>query len=317
LRERLYIFGLILAAGGLLILGLDEYPSSVILNWSLAFGATTAVAVLVVSLYRVQQELQQSRHELSVKEAEIRFAREVQEALFPRSLPENSGLEFSAICRPAQGISGDYYDILETRNSRIIFALADVSGKGISAAITMANVQALLRTHAQTTDSLQEVCSRLNNHLYDFTESSRFATCFIAQWFPQNRRLEYVNAGHLAPVLDGFREEPDFLVGGPPLGMFQGIEYKCGHVELKPDDVLMVYSDGLSEAENERNIAFGVERIREIVALYRDRTPLEIQSKILDNVRKWRPQEPEDDITILVVKVKDPGSGRNNSGSDR
>ena len=111
-----------------------------------------------MSLYRVQLELQSSRRQLARKEAELSFALEVQQALFPRHLPESNGLEFAAVCIPARGISGDYYDVVQFPDGRLVFAIADISGKGISAAILMANVQALLRTLSETGNPPAEVC---------------------------------------------------------------------------------------------------------------------------------------------------------------
>jgi sigma-B regulation protein RsbU (phosphoserine phosphatase) len=180
-----------------------------------------------------------------------------------------------------------------------------VSGKGISAAILMANMQALLRTHVISTTSLPQVCERLNNHLFDFTEPARFTTCFLAQWFPDRKILEFVNAGHQVPVLDGFRQEPDFLKGGPPLGLFKGIEFDSGSVHLKQDDVLVLYSDGVTEAQNERDLEMGLERLREVITLNREFSPAEIQTRILERTRKWIGAEPHDDVTLMIVKVED------------
>src|SRR5204862_6154762 len=133
-------------------------------------------AVLLVALYRVQLELKSSRHQLARKEAELSFALEVQQALFPRQLPDQHGLEFSGICIPARGISGDYYDVMQLPDGRLVFAIADISGKGISAAILMANLQAVLRTLAAANLSPCEICSRLNLHLLQVTDESKFAT---------------------------------------------------------------------------------------------------------------------------------------------
>src|SRR5262249_45414488 len=131
-RETLYLIAFLVGAAVLLFLGRDLVQGSAFVTWGLTFAGSTGVAVLIASLYRVRIELQASRHQLARKDAELSFALEVQRALFPRQLPEEGGLEFSAICIPAHGISGDYYDVMRLPDGRLVFAIADISGKGIS-----------------------------------------------------------------------------------------------------------------------------------------------------------------------------------------
>jgi sigma-B regulation protein RsbU (phosphoserine phosphatase) len=290
-------------AGFLLYVGRDQLPSATFLSWAMTFGAAMGMGVVVVSFYRVKLELKRSRHELARKDAELNFAREVQRALFPTKLPKDSGLSFAAICIPAQGISGDYYDVLECEDGRTLFALADISGKGISAAILMANLQAVLRTVAKDTSSLTEVCTRLNDHLYQVTEPSKFATFFVGQWIPSSARLEYVNAGHQIPVLVGPNENGTLSQGGPPLGMFPQVVYKCGWVTLKETDLLVVYSDGVTEARSASGLEFGEHRLRELVTAHAGEVVDEIQSRILEALGRWSGRELEDDMTIVIVKV--------------
>jgi sigma-B regulation protein RsbU (phosphoserine phosphatase) len=299
---------LVLGVIGLLFLGRDQLPGSTLLVWVMAFGGTTAVAVLLVSLYRVQVELRESRHELARKEAELSFALEVQTALFPKELPKSSGLSFSAVCIPAQGISGDFYDIFECPDGRVVVAVADVSGKGVSAAILMANLQAQLRVHTKQNSSLSEVFKTLNEDLYAVTESSRFATAFLAQWDPSRQRLNYVNAGHSSPVLLSSQENGMLDRGGTPLGMFPGIQYDCGEVNLQPSDIVVLYSDGITEAACADGEEFGLERLTELVEGARDRPVGEIRDMILAAVRQWVGNELElhDDMTLVIFEVEEP-----------
>jgi serine phosphatase RsbU (regulator of sigma subunit) len=187
MRDKAYLVGFLLVAGFLLFLGRDLIQSSVMIAWGVTFGGTTVVAVLLVALYRFRLQLQASRLEIARTEAELSFALKVQQALFPRSFPQGYGLEFSATCIPARGISGDYYDVLEMADGRLVCAIADISGKGISAAILMANLQALLRVVASTCSSPGEICGKINYHLHQVTDSSRFATFFYADWNPASR----------------------------------------------------------------------------------------------------------------------------------
>jgi sigma-B regulation protein RsbU (phosphoserine phosphatase) len=302
-RDKVYLVGFVVGAGLLLFLGRGLVQGSALATWGLTFGATTLVAVLLVSLYRVQLELQASRRQLARKEAELSFALEVQQALFPHHLPENSGLEFSAVCIPARGISGDYYDVMQFPDGRLVFAIADISGKGISAAILMANVQALLRTLSETGNPPAEVCKRLNDHLHQVTDASKFATFFYGEWNAAERRLRYVNAGHYAPVVLGSFVGRRLSEGGFPLGMFPGAEFQTGEVTLQPGDLLALYSDGLTEATSNDGEDFGDTRLQSAIEELSDRPLAEIQAGVLAAVRKWAGDELEDDMTLLMVRA--------------
>lgn len=306
MRDKIYLISFLLGAGLLLFLGRNLLQGSALLTWSLTFGGTTAVAVLGVLLYRLQLQLQASRRELARKEAELSIALEVQRALFPRRLPQGGGLEFSAVCIPAGGISGDYYDVIQLPDGRLIFAIADISGKGISAAIIMANLQAVLRFLAPTGQAPSEVCRKLNQHLHQVTDASKFATFFYAEWRPAERRLSYVNAGHNAPLLLGNGRRLRLDQGGMPLGMFPMSEFKAGEVFLEPEEILVLYSDGITEAARADGEEFGDSRL-ELLVEANSRKPLrEIQQLIVDRVHEWVPKEQEDDMTLVLVKATNP-----------
>jgi phosphoserine phosphatase RsbU/P len=302
-RDKIYLAGFLVGAGLLLFLGRGLVQGSALATWGLTFGATTAVAVLLVTLYRVQLELQSSRRQLARKEAELSFALEVQRALFPRHLPVGNGLEFGAVCIPARGISGDYYDVMQFPDGRLVFAIADISGKGISAAILMANVQALLRTLSETGIPPAEVCKRLNHHLHQVTDESKYATFFYAEWNTAERRLSYVNAGHYAPVLLGSLGGRQLDEGGFPLGLFPGAEFQTGEVSLQPGDLLALYSDGLTEAASKNGEEFGEQRLQAEIEKRSGETLAEIQAGVLEAVRKWAGDELEDDMTLLMVRA--------------
>jgi sigma-B regulation protein RsbU (phosphoserine phosphatase) len=312
-RDKLYLASFLLGAGLLLFAGRDLIQGSVIATWGLTFGGATAVAVLGAALYRVRLELQASRRQLARKEAELTFAREVQRALFPRRLPADRGLEFSGICIPARGISGDYYDVMQLADGRLVFAIADISGKGISAAILMANMQAVLRTLAESNLSPCEVCSRLNYHLIQVTDESKFATFFYAEWNPGSRILRYINAGHHAPILLGASRGQLLSEGGFPLGLFPNAEFQAAEVELRPRDLLVLYSDGITEASSKSGEEFGDSRLEEVIAKYRDSALIEIQRHVMEAVRAWSGNEPEDDMTLLIVRAKGIEEGKDES----
>lgn len=305
MRQGLYWFGGLLAAGSLLYLGRDHLQGSLLLTWTLAFAGTTAVGVLLASLYRVQTELRASRRELQRKTAELGFAYEVQRALFPKRFPTGRGVEFAAACVPARGIGGDYYDVLELSEERLGVAVADISGKGISAAILMANLQALLRTLAASSRSPAELGTRLNRHLYDTTDGAMFATFFYAEWRAGERQLRYVNAGHNPPLLlraNGCRRLDE---AGVPLGLFPEAELPVGEATLGAGDLLVLYSDGVTERGAHAGDEFGDRRLEQLVADHRHAPLGQIQTRVLSAVESWSGGEIEDDVTLLLVRATD------------
>jgi sigma-B regulation protein RsbU (phosphoserine phosphatase) len=303
MRDKLYLAGFLLIAGLLLFLGRDTIRSSVVVTWGITFGGTTMAAVLLAVLYRFRLELRASRHELARKEAELSFALKVQQALFPREFPEGFGLEFSAVCIPARGISGDYYDVLPLPDGRLVLAIADISGKGISAAILMANLQALLRVVAPTASSPADACRKLNHHLHQVTDASRFATFFYAEWTAAERRLRYVNAGHNPPLVLGPSRGLSLDRGGIPLGIMPHYEYETGEVFLQRNDLLILYSDGITEAGLAEGEEFGEHRLQALVQEVQHKTVAEIRQRVIDAVRVWAGKDPEDDMTLVVVRM--------------
>jgi phosphoserine phosphatase RsbU/P len=303
MRDKIYLAGFLLASGVLLYAGRGLLARSALVTWSLTFAGTTAAAVLGMALYQVQHELLASRRELARKEAELNFAREVQQALFPRQFPADSGLEFSAVCVPAAGISGDYYDIVELRDGRLAFAVADVSGKGLSAALLMSNVHAGLHLLVEAGHSPAELCGQLNRHLCRFTEAHRFATLFYGEWERAGRRLTYVNAGHAAPIVEGARGRQRLECGGLPIGLDPNSEFQAGTIALEPGDLVVLYSDGITEAGVLEAEPFGESRLEALIAAHRHKPLGEIQREVLAAVRGWSGREPEDDVTLLLVRA--------------
>ncbi len=302
--------GFLLGAGALLYFGRGLLTQYALVTWGLTFAGTTAVGVLGMALYQVQHQLRASRRELARKEAELNFAREVQRALFPRQFPVDSGLEFAAVCVPAAGISGDYYDVLKLDSGRLVFALADVSGKGLSAAILMSNVHAGVRILVESGNPPAELCAQLNRHLCRFTESQRFATLFYGEWDYAERRLTYVNAGHTTPILAGSGDGCRRLdCGGVPIGLFADSTFCSGTVTLDPGDLVVLYSDGITEAGMIADEPFGEARLASLVAAHRHRPLADIQQTVLDAVYKWSGREPEDDMTLLLIRAAEPAQG--------
>lgn len=275
---------------------------SALLTEVLTFGASTSAGVLGLLLYRLRLQLKASHKELARKEAEISIAQEVQRALFPRHFPYGAGLEFAAVCIPAGGISGDFYDALQLPDGRQVFAIADISGKGISAALIMANLQALLRVLANSSPEPGQVCRQLNNHLHQVTDASKFATFFYAIWDPRSRHLTYVNAGHNAPFLLGNHRRQRLDAGGTPLGMFPNAQFQTGEIFFHPGELLVLYSDGVTEAANAKGEEFGEQRLESLVSAHCGRPLPEIQQIVLDAVQEWAGNQLDDDLTLVLVR---------------
>lgn len=316
MRERFYLAGFVLVSAVLIYLGRDLLQSSLVVTGALTFGGVTAASVLMLLLYRVKLELQDSRNELARKESELNLAREVQRALFPASLPSGRGLEYHGVCIPARGISGDYYDAFELSGGRQAFAIADISGKGISAALLMANLQALLRTEVYTDSSPGELARRLNRRFHQVSPPVSFATFFYGQWDPAKRLLSYVNAGHNLPVLFRNGDTRQLEEGGVPLGIFSDADYQRGELLLEPDDLLLLYSDGVTEACPKSHEEFGCDRLVEVVQRHRQRPAPELAEQILDSVRRWAGDELQDDQTLLLVQVVESGNSKGDRDDD-
>jgi sigma-B regulation protein RsbU (phosphoserine phosphatase) len=236
---------------------------------------------------------------------EIEIAREVQEGLFPQRWPEVPGLRYAGHCRPARGVGGDYYDFLEL-DGGLAFAIGDVSGKGIPAALLMASLQASLRAQALSSPTdLGRLMSRLNALLYDTSPANRYATLFFAHYEPAQRALRYVNAGHNEPALlrgDGSVEK--LRVGGPVVGLLPAATFEQASVTLRPGDVLLGYTDGVSEAMNAADEEWGEERMiavgRECVGL----APDEVVKRVLAAADSFVAGAPQhDDMTLMVIQA--------------
>jgi len=276
---------------------------------------------------------------------ELVMAAEVQRHLFPADGLENNALEIYGTCLPALGVGGDYYDYFELDDRHTGIAIADVAGKGIAAALLMSTVQASLRCQLISEDrSLADVVSLMNHLLQRSTGDGGYATFFLAEFDKATRGLTYVNAGHNPPMLvrgglasqreaeealhvsgasrslsnraDGTRagfavsqaEEPVvrlLTIGGPIIGTFLNEPYEQEIIQLQRDDILVIYTDGVTEALNPAGVEFGEERLRSILVESLRLSARESARKVIAKVLEWQGQAPQhDDITLIVVKVK-------------
>ena len=242
-------------------------------------------------------------------ENEISIAREVQNQLFPSTLPSVPGVEIEAICKAARSVSGDYYDFIQLSPTHIAIAIADISGKGISAALLMASLQAALRSQMLVEGSeclsMVELVSRLNKHLVRNTGDDRFATFFIAIYDSATRTLRYTNAGHLPAFLicNGTSERLD--MGGMVLGVVEDYVYEEGSLTVDPDALLIGYSDGLIEPENVYGEEFGIRRLEEAAVRVQGAAPLMVAESLMAAAEEWAgTPEQADDMTVIVARLR-------------
>ena len=242
-------------------------------------------------------------------ENEISIAREVQNQLFPQRVPLVPGLEIEAICKAARMVSGDYYDFIQLSPTKVAIAIADISGKGISAALLMASLQAALRSQllAPGSDTLStaELVARLNRHLVRNTADDRFATFFIGVYDSETRLLRYTNAGHL-PSFCLCGDHAFYLdKGGMVLGVFEDYEFVEGTETVPPNAILIGYSDGLVEPENVYGEEFGITRLRDAAMRLNGSTPRTIALGMMQAVEDWAgTPEQADDMTVIVARMR-------------
>jgi len=241
---------------------------------------------------------------------EIEIAREVQERLFPQRLPEIAGLDYFGRCRTALGVGGDYYDFLALPEGKLGVALGDVSGKGIAAALTMASLQASLRADAMRAgNDIAGLITRVNAMLYDASTEDRYATLFYAQYDPATRRLSYVNAGHCPPILlrstaNHAAVERLDQAGGTVVGLLPECAYEQAEVSLCPGDLLVIYTDGFSEAMNPNLEEWGEERLIHAIASCAGLPAKDAISKIMQAADAFASGAPQsDDMTLVILRA--------------
>lgn len=241
---------------------------------------------------------------------EVEIAREVQERLFPQSLPPVAGVEYSGACRPALGVGGDYYDFLALPGGHLGIAIGDVSGKGIGAALMMASLQASLRGEAtRAPENLAALVANVNHLVYEASSSNRYATFFYAQYDPETRQLTYVNAGHNPPMLF-HRTGNDWEVkrleaGGTVVGLLETFPYEQASLRIAPGDILIAFTDGISEAMNRADEEWGEGRMIDTIKQCGGLTPPEIITKIMHAADAFvAGAKQHDDMTLVVVCAK-------------
>lgn len=237
--------------------------------------------------------------------AEIAIARDVQARLFPQALPSLRSLELAARCIQARSVGGDYYDFLALGNDHLGFVLADVSGKGVHAALRMANLHAHVRSQAASApqDPLR-VLRQVNRMLIESWPAGHFATLFLGVYNDASRRLTYINCGHNPPLCLRQDGQVEWLrATATVLGAFDDWTCELGRLALAPGDRLVAYSDGVTEAVRDEEY-FGEERLIEVLRRNPQASPEETIAAVVGCVQEFNAGEQSDDLTLLVARVR-------------
>jgi sigma-B regulation protein RsbU (phosphoserine phosphatase) len=266
-------------------------------------GLCGTYAASTLETQRLRKEAEVAR--LLLREMEI--ARDVQQHLLPQAQPPIPGLDYAGYCRSAELVGGDYYDFLPMPDGGFLFTLGDVSGKGIGAAVLMASMQASLRSQAvKTPVSIAALIGDLNKAAYVFTTADKYSTLFCGMLDVRTRKLTYVNAGQVRPMLlrsgDGQVERLDG--GGFPVGMLDASEYDEGEVLLQPGDTVLCFSDGISEATNAKNEMWNESEVEKIVRTCHGLTARQLIDLLVESTDRFTGEaEQADDMTVVAIRV--------------
>ena len=235
---------------------------------------------------------------------ELVIATQVHSRLFPQSMPQLKSLEYAGACIPARAVGGDYYDFLSLGPDRLGFVIADVAGKGIAAALLMANLQANLRSQfALALEQPQRMLQKVNRLFCDNTPDGAFATLFFGDYDDSSGYLRYVNCGHLCALLlrrDGSFDRLEST--STVLGIFKTWECAVGESSLRRGDLLALYTDGVTESMDHSAEEFGEDRLVESLRRHRELCPQSLLTSVVADVRAFSPHEQHDDITLIIAK---------------
>jgi serine phosphatase RsbU (regulator of sigma subunit)/predicted ester cyclase len=250
-----------------------------------------------------QQRLEHELREREQFEHELRVAQRIQQALLPKELPLLDNWEIVPYYQPAREVGGDFYDILTLPDGRVGVIIGDVSGKGIAAALVMANTQSVLRAVSQVSATPGELLSQVNEVLWTYIPTNMFVTCFCGILNPESGRFTYANAGHNPPLRKHGGKPTDLRATGMPLGLMPGMTYEVKATVLLPGDGVLFYSDGLIEAHNTEREMLGSRRLKSLVTEHVSGAK-HLTAYVVAELRRFTGEhwEQEDDITLVTLE---------------
>jgi len=284
-------------------------------GWKFPFMATMIVGV-GTELYRRTRERLESRNrelqqtilkveaESERHERELEQAREIQQSLLPKQIPQIAGFEIAGAWEPARAVGGDYFDVIPLGKNKVGICIADVVGKSVSAALLMANVQASVRAFAADAPSPAELCTRVNSVLCSSIGSGKFVTLLYGVLDGERRTFSSANAGHPAPVLmrggEVVRQAED---GGAVLGVFPNWKYTNSVLQLQPEDTLLLFTDGITEAGDPEGEEFGEKGLIDGARTYQAVSASELTTRLLIEVKQASAWQLRDDATLIVISA--------------
>jgi sigma-B regulation protein RsbU (phosphoserine phosphatase) len=284
-------------------------------GWKMPFLITVVYGVINFLYSRTKARLERRNVELQsmvqvgaarleVQDEELQRAREIQESLLPKVIPQLPGFEVASAWQPARAVGGDYFDVVKLGENRLALCIADVSGKGVPAALLMANVQASLRASVRDLDSPARVCSIINGMLCESIAGDKFVTFFCGVLDAASRTFRYCNAGHPYPILVSSDAVRTLDQGGAVLGVFSAWKYEDFSVDLSPGDRLLLFTDGITEAEGPQGEEFGTEKVAAFAKAHAANSAAKINQQLLAQVTEFCGAQFQDDATLLVLAVK-------------
>jgi sigma-B regulation protein RsbU (phosphoserine phosphatase) len=286
--------------------------SLIAVGWKFSFVVTLAFGIPLFLYHRtkehlerrnveLQQKVERGTARLEMQEAELQRAREIQQSLLPRNIPQIPGFEIAGAWQPASTVSGDYYDVLPLGDHKLGICIADVSGKGVSAALLMANVQAAVRAYANESQSPAQVCGKVNRLLCENIATGKFVTFLYAILDGDERSFQYCNAGHLYPILVSRGSVGTLEQGGAVLGVFPAWTYEDSVIDLKAGDRLLLFTDGITEASDTNGQEFEETRIAAFAKANATLSASELDNRLLAQVTDFCGAHFQDDATLLVI----------------
>jgi len=252
----------------------------------------------------LQSMVQAGAARIEIQDQELQRAREIQESLLPKVIPQLPGFEVASAWQPARAVGGDYFDVLKLSENRLAICIADVSGKGVPAALLMANVQASLRASVRDLDSPARVCSIINGMLCESIAGDKFVSFFCGVLDAASRTFRYCNAGHPYPILVSSGAVRTLDQGGAVLGVFPAWTYQDSSVELRSGDRLLLFTDGITEAEGPDGEEFGTEKVAAFAKAHAANSAAKMNQQLLAQVTEFCGGQFQDDATLLVLAVK-------------
>lgn len=245
------------------------------------------------------------RIRLCEQERDFEKAREIQQGLLPKQIPQLPGYEIACAWQPARAVAGDYYDVMKLSDSALGICIADVVGKGMPAALLMSNLQAIVRAMAAEDIPTKQLCEKANRVIFNNITPGKFITFFYCLLDAQNKKLVYTNAGHNRPIL--FHQDGSWIElkeGGLALGMSRERNHEQGEVELKSGDRLLLFTDGVTEVVNAEREEFGEARLIDSLGKILNLRAAELQKKIIEAVTEFSRGDFQDDVTMVIVGVE-------------